>query len=197
MRLTVLLAALVLAVPFASQAARPAAPTAGQLALMHAVDNFSITDGFFERDLALAVDMAQDPCGHGDPLVFFRVADEVGKGALTVDQASQQLAAQPGMAALLAKHGLSVRDAFIGGLAMMNATMETMPMPAGTTSSGGSDSATGRANAAFFKAHMAQVQANHAKIGAIAQQRLKANGGKLPPCERSIFEHARAAHAPH
>lgn len=169
-----------------------AAPNPGAREFVQAIGSFRITEAFLQRDQALALDLAKDPCAHGSPTAFLELADKIGKGTLTLDQAISQFAAQPGMAALLARHGLSARDAFVGGYAMMGATMRTMPAPPGATVSGGPDTATSRANVAFLKAHMAELRAFQGKMGAIARERVHANGGKLPACEQSMFnQHSR------
>lgn len=172
----------------ATPAFAAAVPNPGARKLMQAVGSFRITEDFLQRDQALALDLAKDPCAHGRPTVFLDLADKVGKGTLTLDQAIRQFAAQPGMAALLARHGLSARDAFIGGFAMLGATMQTMPMPAGDTASGGPDTATSRANVAFLKAHMAELRAFQGQLGTLARARVHANGGRLPACEHSMFD---------
>lgn len=165
----------------------------GAQALREAVGSFRITNDFFQRDHALSLDLAQDPCAHGRrPTLTLELAQQVGEGKLGMDQAIQQFGAQPGMAALLAKHGLSARDAFVGAFAMMAALARVMPAPPGAASSG-PDTPTIRANAAFLKAHMAEQHAYGQKVDAIARQRIAANGGRLPACERSAFEHAPSA----
>jgi hypothetical protein len=164
----------------AAPSARAAAPSAG----MAAVANFRLTDSFLKRDIAYVLDTSDDPCRYS--LMSALVSMQSNQASL--DQIVSRYDARPGVHAMLAKHGLTAREAVVGSFALMAANMQALSESPGgkklgvTTS--GTPTPTMRANVAFYKAHSSELRQFHAKIGRAARANLQKNGGKLPACMR-------------
>lgn len=168
--------ALAIAAPAPTRAAVPSQ------ADMAAVANFRLTDSFLKRDLAYVLDTSDDPCRYG--LMSSMMKLQTSRASL--DQVVTAYDAQPGVHAMLAKHGLTAREAILGGFAMLAAGMEAMSespegKEMGVTVSGHSSPAM-RANVAFYKAHTPEIQQFHTRLQAAAKQRQEQNGGKMPAC---------------
>ena len=195
---TILAGALALAMATPGHAVgAQAGNNAGAMAVGQAISNYRLTEDFVKRAHAMQLDMARNPCEYGNPSSSMRMLGEVSEGRLTLDQAIAKFGAQPGMQALLAKHGLTARDALIGGLALGKAQSGAMVAHAEAqaaahgakpaAASMGGKTAAQQANARLLASHWSELQAFNQKMGAISQQRIKANGGKLPACEANAM----------
>jgi len=163
---------LTLATAFIPPAHAGDAPSAADVA---ALKSFRLDQGFLDRFMALQDDAVKDPChlSMGNLLK--------GNQARSLDQAARQYDAQPGVHAMLARHGLTARQALIGMSALLGAVMqdmkETHPEMAQHMHSRGG--AVSPQNMAFYRAHKAQIQQHQQTLG---HRQLAAHGGKLPSC---------------
>jgi len=140
---------------------------------MAAIQNFRLTDDFLAKYEAVVDDTVKDPCGLAPLSVL-------NGGNKSLDQMVAAFDAQPGVHAMLARHGLSAREEILGMLTLMFAGLEIAQQEhPGVAGSNGTIPPISPANLAFYKAHEAAL---HQHITAIAQQQLAANHGKLPAC---------------
>lgn len=155
------------------------APTPSQTVAMEAVANFRLTDSFLKRDLAYTLDGSRDPCRYA----FLPLLGKLQNGHASLDQIAAEYDARPGVHAMLAKHGLTAREALVGGLAMLSASISVMTPEArrlgATISQSGPQTPTTRANIAFYKAHLPEINAFHARLSAVASQRVRQGGMRL------------------
>lgn len=150
-----------------------------------AVANFRLTDSFLQHDQAMALELAKMPCGTSAAMLQAFLG--FGSGRLSLDEASAQITAAPGMQGLLAKHGLTARDALLGGLELLriktHATASKMRANgADVSTSSQPESPTQRANDAFIAAHRQEIQQHDAAMRAIAQQRAHDDPGAAMAC---------------
>jgi hypothetical protein len=136
-----------------------------------AVQNFRLTDEFLAKYLAVLDDAEKDPCNHLGLLGILR------GGKQSLDQMVAAYDAQPGVHAMLARHGLTAREEILGALTLLAASMQK-EHPDLVQSSG----AVSPVNLAFYKAHETALAASRQHRMELARQRLKANHGKLPAC---------------
>jgi hypothetical protein len=91
--------------------------------------------------------------------------------------------AQPGVHAMLARHGLTAREEILGALTLLAASMEIMQKEhPDWVQSTGAKAPISPANLAFYKAHQAAIDHERQHRMELGRQQLKANHGKLPAC---------------
>lgn len=162
-------------IAFGLAAATPAAH-AGAAGDMAAVQNFTLSDDYLNRYMAVQQDTAKDPCHLG--MLGLLKPDAQNK---SLDQLAAEYDAQPGVHAMLARHGLTARQAVLGTSVLMAAAMADLQKAhPGMVQSSGSIPVS-PANQAFYSSHKSQIQQFTMRIG---QQEMQANGGKLPACLR-------------
>lgn len=175
MRLTHALPALLLALAtaFAPPVTRAGdAPSAADIA---AINSFQLDQDFLDRYMAIQEDAAKDPCNLS---MLTLLGDEQPH---SLDQVASRYDAQPGVHAMLARHGLTARQALIGMSVLIGAAMQDMKqthpeMAQYMSSHGGGVSPR---NLAFYRAHKTQIHQHQQALGKLE---LAANGGKLPAC---------------
>jgi hypothetical protein len=149
-----------------------AAVHADQAQDLAAIQNFRLTDEFLAKYLAVLDDAAKDPCNQLGLLSILRDGKKQ-----PLDQMVAAYDAQPGVHAMLARHGLTAREEILGALTLLAASMQK-EHPDLVQSSG----AVSPVNLAFYKAHETALAASRQHRMELARQRLKANHGKLPAC---------------
>jgi hypothetical protein len=160
--------ALALAGSLSATAAR--ADAAGDAA---AVQNFRLSDGFLEKYQAVEADVAKDPCRLG----AFGLLKSEGK---SLDQVAAEYDAQPGVHAMLARHGLTARETLLGMATLMSAAMEDLSKAhPGMVQKDPDAPAVNPANMAFYQSHKDGIRQREMQL---AQQMMQANHGKLPAC---------------
>lgn len=196
MRVTSLLAssitvvALALATPSVATAATPS--HAIMKANMEEVTNYRLTESFLRSDFAYALETAKHPCRHTSMRGFALLKEARSQ---PIDQVAARFDTQPGVHAMLVKHDLTARQAVVGGFAMMMTSLTYMSGDAKAhhvevTGGPTQHTAAMKANLAFYKAHLPEINAFHQKMGAIAQQIVDENGGKMPACMmRELKQH--------
>jgi hypothetical protein len=153
-------------------AAQAAGPTAADLAELQ---NFQLTDGFFSKWETYEERAAADPCALS-PLMVLKDADEQSLG-----QIEDHFAARPGVKQALAESGLTAHEAMLGMMTLFAAAAQTIAQkhpefadgddkPAFTVSAG---------NMAAYAAHKDELHEHQTKL---AREQLRKNKGKLPAC---------------
>jgi hypothetical protein len=138
-----------------------------------AVQNFRLSDGFLEKYQAVEADVAKDPCRLG----AFGLLKSEGK---SLDQTAAEYDAQPGVHAMLARHGLTARETLLGMAALMSAAMEDLRKAHPEMVQKDADApAVSPANMAFYQSHKDGIRQREMQL---AQQMMQANHGKLPAC---------------
>lgn len=138
-----------------------------------ALHDFRLSEDFLQRYMAAGDEIAKDPCKLG-MIDLLKQDDRPG----SIDQLADHYDAQPGVHAMLARHGLTAREMVLGMMTLTGAAVEDLRKlhPEAVQGSGSVISAS---NLAFYDAHKAQIRQHNQ---AIAHRQLQANGGKLPPC---------------
>lgn len=151
-------------------AAAADAPSAADVA---AIRGFTLNDTFLQHYLDANDDIARDPCRLG-MIDLLKHGDTFG----SIDQAAAHYDAQPGVHAMLARHGLTAREMVLGMVTLSSAAVQDVRKqhPQAMAEGGLPVSAS---NMAFYEAHKAQL---HQHMQSVAREQLKANGGKLPAC---------------
>ena len=149
-------------------AAAADAPSAADVA---AIRGFTLNDTFLQHYLDANDDIARDPCRLG-MIDLLKHGDTFG----SIDQAAAHYDAQPGVHAMLARHGLTAREMVLGMVTLSSAAVQDVRKqhPQAMAEGGLPVSAS---NMAFYEAHKAQL---HQHMQSVAREQLKANGGKLP-----------------
>lgn len=173
MRLNRLLPVLSLSLSLA--AALPAAHADDALAPADAaaLHEFRLTDDFLQRYMAAGDEIAKDPCRLG-MIDLLKQGDRIG----SIDQLARRYDTQPGVHAMLARHGLSAREMVLGMMTLTGAAVEDLRKLHPDAVQGGG-SMVSASNVAFYDAHKAQIRQHNQEI---AHQQLQANGGELPAC---------------
>jgi hypothetical protein len=141
---------------------------------MAAFQSFRLDDAFMAKYQAAEADAAKDPC-HLAPLGLLH-----GDSNKSLDQVAADYDKQPGVHAMLARHGLTAREDILGAMTLMVAGMETLQKQhPGMVQMSGTMPPIPPANLAYFQAHQADLQ-QHAM--AIGKAQMAANHGKLPAC---------------
>jgi hypothetical protein len=172
MRLTRLLPVLLLSLAASAPAAR--ADSALSPADAAALHSFQLSEDFLQRYMAAGDEIAKDPCRLG-MVDLLKQGDRPG----SIDQLASHYDAQPGVHAMLARHGLSAREMVLGMVTLTGAAVEELRKLHPEAVQGGDGSMVSASNLRFYDAHKAQIRQHNQ---AIAYQQLKANGGKLPAC---------------
>jgi len=178
MRLTHTFSGAVLAfsLAFAASPVTHAAPA--RAADLAAFRSFTLSEGFLDKWKAIQQDSVKDPCNLGVASLL------AGDDEQSLEQMAASYDAQPGVHAMLERHGLSAREYLVGSFTMLAAGVQDMAKqhpemvekgyiqasPAGAVS---------EANMAFYHQHQADVMQLMQKLG---QQTLSANGGHMPDC---------------
>lgn len=140
--------------------------------------NFTLTDGFLANYQAAEADIIKDPCRLGPMKVMAQA--NTNHGQMTLDQAAAQYDAQPGVHAMLASHNLTAKEMFLGMSTLMSAAAQDLNQAhPGMVKTSGAASHVSAANMAFYQSHK---QAMHQFNMQLAQQQLRATGGKPPAC---------------
>ena len=150
-----------------------AAADAPSAAAVAAIRGFTLNDTFLQHYLDANDDIARDPCRLG-MIDLLKHGDTFG----SIDQAAAHYDAQPGVHAMLARHGLTAREMVLGMVTLSSAAVQDVRKqhPQAMAEGGLPVSAS---NMAFYEAHKAQL---HQHMQSVAREQLKANGGKLPAC---------------
>lgn len=140
---------------------------------------FTLTSDFLARYQAAELDIAKDPCRLG----FVKLMGLGGEDAsqLSLDQAAARYDAQPGVRAMLARHGLTAKTMLLGTRTLLMAGVQDMRQAHPGVVEGGNGAQVSAANLAFYRAHKQAIRQFGMQLG---QQQLRANGGKLPDCMR-------------
>jgi hypothetical protein len=142
------------------------------------LEGFTLTDGFLAKYQAAEADIAKNPCGLG-PMKVMGLANERA-GKMTLDQAAAQYDAQPGVHAMLASHGLTAKEMFLGMTTLMAAAAQDLNQAhPGMVKTSGAAAHVSAANMAFFESHKQAIRQYSMRIG---EQQLRANGGRMPSC---------------
>lgn len=168
--------ALALAAVPAVQAAPP------QSADLAAFRDYTLNDGFLDKWRAIQQESVKDPCNLG--MMSLMSGDENDSESL--DRMAARYDAQPGVHAMLARHGLTARSYLLGALTLLSAGIQEVAQQHPEMVSKGyiqtnPGFAVSDANMAFYRQHKADIQQLMQKLG---QEGLRANGGKLPDCSR-------------
>ena len=152
---------------------RPSRADAPSAADVAAIRGFTLNDTFLQHYLDANDDIARDPCRLG-MIDLLKHGDTFG----SIDQAAAHYDAQPGVHAMLARHGLTAREMVLGMVTLSSAAVQDVRKqhPQAMAEGGLPVSAS---NMAFYEAHKAQL---HQHMQSVAREQLKANGGKLPAC---------------
>jgi hypothetical protein len=132
------------------------------------VKNFKLTDRFLHKWKAYHDEVAMRPCELSPVIVFSKQENE----SLTLGQSIAVFNAEPAVHAALTKVGLNAREAVLGMVLMMSASVEDS----------GLDNSTGIVspeNLAFYRRHKDEWQQHQKKV---EQEMMKQNGGRLPEC---------------
>lgn len=169
----------------ASVPARAAAPSHADQA---AITNFRLTESFLKRDQAYVLDTRGDPCRYSMMSTFMQLLG----GNVSLDRAASAYDARPGVHELLAKHGLTAREAILGGFAMFITGMKVASGgPDGRkmdmTVSGASTPVM-RENVEFYKAHLPEIHQFQARMDAAGRELAQRSGGKMPACAGSLLQ---------
>jgi hypothetical protein len=153
------------------------AAQASQAKDVAALQSFRLTDDFLAKYQAVDDDSMKDPdpC-HLVPLGLLKSGTGSGK---SLDQMTAEYDAQPGVHAMLTRHGLTAREEVLGFMNLFLAAIEVAQEEHPDTVPTSGNIPISAANLAFFKSHKAAIQQHSTQL---AQQALKANHGKLPAC---------------
>ena len=139
------------------------------------LQSFRLTDAWLGKHLAVMDDEVKDPC-HLTPAFLLGG----GGNDKSLDQMVAEYDAQPGVHAMLARHGLTAREEVLGFMNLFLAAIEVAQEEhPDTVQTSGNTPKISPANLAFYKSHKAAIQKHSTQL---AQQALKANHGKLPAC---------------
>jgi hypothetical protein len=138
------------------------------------LQSFQLTDDYLTKYLAAQDDQVKDPC-HLSPTF------QMLSSTKPLDQLVAEYDAQPGVHAMLARHGLTAREEILGFVVLELAAFEMIhkehPDMAQTTAN--VPMPISPANLAFYNSHKAAIHQHAIQLG---QQALKANHGELPAC---------------
>lgn len=167
--------ALVLALCAGAVLAGPQDDDAPSPADVQAMQSFTLDADFLQRYVAVQDESARDICRLG-MVNLFKEGDRIK----SLDEAARHYDAQPGVHAMLARHGVSARQMVLGMATLVSAAAqdlkETHPAAARYITAEGHVSAQ---NMAFYRAHKAELRQHMREVG---KRQLAANGGKLPAC---------------
>lgn len=137
------------------------------------LQHFMLTEDYLAKYEAVQDDAAADPCNLS-PLMLLK-----GDGG-SIDEMAKAYDAQPGVHAMLARHGLTARENILGTMTLMLAAFQELKEthPDMVTSKGPTPTINA-ANMAFYKSHKAAL---HEHAMALGKKQLEANHGKLPAC---------------
>ncbi|MBN8923871.1 MAG: hypothetical protein BGP10_08365 [Rhodanobacter sp. 68-29] len=159
-------------------AALPAACAASSSGSASDPQGFTLTDGFLAKYQAVETDSIKDPC-QLSPVKVLGLTGE-GAGKATIDQMAARYDAQPGVHAMLASHGVTAKEMILGTVTLMSAAIQELKQQhPGMVQGNGAALQISAANMAFYQSHKQAIRQFNMQI---AQQQLRANGGKLPPC---------------
>jgi hypothetical protein len=141
-----------------------------------AFQNFTLSDSFIAKYQAVETDIGKDPCG----LSPMKVMAQANGGKTTLSEAAAQYDAQPGVHAMLASHGLTAKDMFLGMSTLMAAAAQDLNQAhPGMVNATGAASQVSPANIAFYQSHKQALHQFHMQL---AKQQMQASGGKMPSC---------------
>ena len=87
-------------------------------------------------------------------------------GKMTLDQAAAQYDAQPGVHAMLASHGLTAKEIFLGMTTLMAAAAQDLNQAhPGMVKTSGAAAHVSAANMAFFESHKQAIRQYSMRIG--------------------------------
>lgn len=165
-RASTLARCLALALCLAASAGATAA-SAGRAAERAALQGFTLSDAFLDKWVALQQDPSPAKCTLGRALMA---------SAGSLDQSVARLEADPATRALLARHGLTAREAMLGSVTLTAAAMQDLR--ASHPQLGATGLPVSAANMAFYHQHKQALQQTMQRLG---REQLAHDGGR-PLC---------------
>ena len=144
------------------------------------VQGFTLSDSFLAKYQAVELDIAKDPCRLGF-VKLMGLGGGTNADNLPLAQAAARYDAQPGVHAMLAKHGLTAHDMLSGVATLTTAAMLDLRQTHPDMVEVNGQQPVSAANMAFYRTHKNAIHQFAMRVG---QEQLRANGGKLPACMR-------------
>lgn len=139
--------------------------------------NFTLTEEFLDKYMAVEADIAKDPCNLGPFEVMHMGKDKPEFSSL--DKAAAHWDAKPGVHDMLASHDMKAKQMMLGFVTLLGAAMQDLATKYPQMTDGNSKLRISADNMAFFHAHQKEYMQHMRKVG---RERMQANGGKMPSC---------------